>query len=414
MNIRENGKDMSMISMKKKRVLRSVLATTICTVTIASVSTPVYSAPSSKELESTTSDLKGELKDLNSQLATLSKELDSTSSQIEDLSAKVEKSKLDLASVQLDEQAQYDSMKDRIKFMYEGGTSSLLQILLTSDNMGDFLNKAEYVATISDYDRSMLNQLQDVRKSVEKKQAELEQQQSKLSGLQKTLTSKREELNSKISSTSGELANYQAQLERAKAAEEALKIAQNNAVSGSLKAEDKKAETKNTNTAPASNTTNNNNNNNANKTTQPAQTTTNNTTTSKPNTTTNTTTNTGNSNTSSTPSSTSDVALFAAILQCEAGGYDGMLAVATVIMNRIASPAYPNNLHDVIYQSGQFAPTWNGSLNKVLKQGASSTAYQVAQDALAGARHSAVINCLQFRSASTGVSGVNVGGNVFF
>lgn len=86
-----------------------------------------------------------------------------------------------------------------------------------------------------------------------------------------------------------------------------------------------------------------------------------------------------------------------------------MLAVATVIMNRVASPAYPNNLHDVIYQSGQFAPTWNGSLNKVLKQGASSTAYQVAQDALAGARHSAVINCLQFRSASTGVSGVNVG-----
>ena len=164
------------------------------------------------------------------------------------------------------------------------------------------------------------------------------------------------------------------------------------------------------------NNNNNNNNNNANKTTQPAQTTTNKntTTTTKPNTTTNTTTNTGNNNTSSTPSSTSDVALFAAILQCEAGGYDGMLAVATVIMNRVASPAYPNNLHDVIYQSGQFAPTWNGSLNKVLKQGASSTAYQVAQDALAGARHSAVINCLQFRSASTGVSGVNVGGNVFF
>lgn len=397
-----------MISMKKKRVLRSVLATTICTVTIASVSTPVYSAPSSKELESTTSNLKGELNDLNSQLATLSKELDDTSSQIEELSAKVEKSKLDLASVQLDEEAQYDSMKDRIKFMYEGGTSSLLQILLTSENMGDFLNKAEYVATISDYDRSMLNQLQDVRKSVEKKQEELEEQQSKLSGLQKTLTSKREELNSKISSTSGELANYQAQLERAKAAEEALKIAQNNAVSGSLKAEDKKTETKTDTTATASNNNNNNNNNNANKTTQPAQTTTN------KNTTTNTTTNTGNNNTSSTPSSTSDVALFAAILQCEAGGYDGMLAVATVIMNRVASPAYPNNLHDVIYQSGQFAPTWNGSLNKVLKQGASSTAYQVAQDALAGARHSAVINCLQFRSASTGVSGVNVGGNVFF
>ena len=216
-----------MISMKKKRALRSALAITICTVTIASVNTPVYSAPSTDELESTTSGLKGELNDLNSQLSSLSKELDNTSSQIEDLSAKVEKSKLDLASAQLDEEAQYDSMKDRIKFMYEGGGASLVQILLTSESMGDFLNKAEYVATISQYDRKMLEELQQVRSNVEKKQNDLEQQQSKLSGLQETLTSKRDELNSKISSTSGELADYQAQLDRAKAAEEALSLHQN-------------------------------------------------------------------------------------------------------------------------------------------------------------------------------------------
>lgn len=393
-----------MISMKKKRALGSALAITICTVTIASVNTPVYSAPSTDELESTTSGLKGELNDLNSQLSSLSKELDNTSSQIEDLSAKVEKSKLDLASAQLDEEAQYDSMKDRIKFMYEGGGASLVQILLTSESMGDFLNKAEYVATISQYDRKMLEELQQVRSNVEKKQNDLEQQQSKLSGLQETLTSKRDELNSKISSTSGELADYQAQLDRAKAAEEALKLAQNDEVSGSVKADDtKNTETSNTNT----------NTNNANKNNQTASTNTNKNNTTNTNTSTNTNSPTVN-NGNSTPASTTDVALLAAILQCEAGGYDGMLAVATVIMNRVASPAYPNNLRAVIYQSGQFAPTWNGSLNRVLSKGASSTAYSVAQAALGGARHSAVINCLQFRSASTGVSGINVGGNVFF
>ena len=386
-----------MISMKKKRALRSALAITICTVTIASVNTPVYSAPSTDELESTTSGLKGELNDLNSQLSSLSKELDNTSSQIEDLSAKVEKSKLDLASAQLDEEAQYDSMKDRIKFMYEGGGASLVQILLTSESMGDFLNKAEYVATISQYDRKMLEELQQVRSNVEQKQNDLEQQQSKLSGLQETLTSKRDELNSKISSTSGELADYQAQLDRAKAAEEALKLAQNDEVSGSVKADD----TKNTETS------------NTNKNNQTASTNTNKNNTTNTNTSTNTNSPTVN-NGNSTPASTTDVALLAAILQCEAGGYDGMLAVATVIMNRVASPAYPNNLRAVIYQSGQFAPTWNGSLNRVLSKGASSTAYSVAQAALGGARHSAVINCLQFRSASTGVSGINVGGNVFF
>ena len=55
---------------------------------------------------------------------------------------------------------------------------------------------------------------------------------------------------------------------------------------------------------------------------------------------------------------TTDLVLFAAILECEAGssGYDGLLAVATVIMNRVESPRYPNTLKGVIYQSGQFSP----------------------------------------------------------
>ena len=237
--------------------------------------------------------------------------------------------------------------------------------------MGDFLNKAEYVTSISEYDRSMLDELKEVRKNVEKKQKELEEKQKELSELEASLSAKQEELNSKISSTSSKLADYQAELDRAKAAEEALKTAQNNAISGSLK--------------PSSG-----NNNSGSQT------------------------NDGSANRPAIPASTSDVALLAALLQCEAGGYEGMLAVATVVMNRVESPAYPNTLRDVIYQPGQFAPTWNGSLKRVLETGASSTAYAVAQDALGGARHSAVIHCYQFRSASTGVSGINIGGNVFF
>ena len=118
----------------------------------------------------------------------------------------------------------------------------------------------------------------------------------------------------------------------------------------------------------------------------------------------------------SAPAETSDLVLFAAILECEAGGggYDGLLAVATVIMNRVESPRYPNTLKGVIYQSGQFSPTWNGSLSKVLNRGPSSICYQVARDALNGKRLASVSGCYQFRAASTGHSGTVVGGNVFF
>lgn len=353
----------------KKHILRSALALCLSAAMIASINTAASAAPSSDELSQTTSGLETELNDLNQELSDLTDELESTSAQIEDMSAQIETAKLDLASAELNVENQYEAMKDRIKFMYEGGSSSLLHVLLSSESMSDFLNNAEYITVISEYDRSMLDNLRLICSDVEKKQEDLNSRQEELASLQRDLESRQQELNSRISATAGELSEYQAALERAKAAEEASKTAQNNQVSGSLSSG-------NSSGSSSSNT----------------------------------------SSGGSVDASVSDIALFAAILQCEAGAsnYDALLAVATVIMNRLESPSYPNTLRGVIYQSGQFSPTWNGSLDRVLAKGASNTAYSVAKAALSGSRHSAVLNCYSFRSASSGASGVNIGGNVFF
>lgn len=37
--------------------------------------------------------------------------------------------------------------------------------------------------------------------------------------------------------------------------------------------------------------------------------------------------------------------------------------VASVVMNRVNSPNYPNTVLEVIYQEGQYSPTWNGFMN---------------------------------------------------
>lgn len=92
-----------------------------------------------------------------------------------------------------------------------------------------------------------------------------------------------------------------------------------------------------------------------------------------------------------------------------------MLAVATVIMNRVESPLFPNSIHGVIYATGQFEPVWSGRLDSILNSGPSSLALQVAQDAVNGARLSSVIDCYFFLYAGgTDRPGVNVGGNLFF
>ena len=43
---------------------------------------------------------------------------------------------------------------------------------------------------------------------------------------------------------------------------------------------------------------------------------------------------------------------------------DGMIAVGNVVMNRVNSPEFPNNIYDVLYQKNQFSPASNGVLGR--------------------------------------------------
>lgn len=64
---------------------------------------------------------------------------------------------------------------------------------------------------------------------------------------------------------------------------------------------------------------------------------------------------------------------------------DGMLAVGTVVMNRVADKRYPNTVCAVVGQKNQFAP---GVLSKPMKEKASTErAYRMADRVLGGARH---------------------------
>ena len=379
-----------------KKRLKAFSRTTIALLTAALVCSPftkAYADDTVDSLEKQTNGLQNQLDSLNQDLTSLSAEITDLASKIEDTDASVQKAELDLAAAKLDEQLQYDAMKKRIKYMYETGNTSLLQIIFSSESMGDFLNKAEFVKNITEYDRNMLDELQKVHELVAKKDSDLKAEQASLAEMKTNLDQQEQELNDKISSTSGELQASSEALAKAKEAQAAAAAALKKKQEEEAAAAAEKQKQEEAANAAASNTSGSSGNTDSGSSGG-------NTTITVPD----------------TPAETTDLVLFAAILQCEAGGYnyDGILAVATVIMNRMESPAYPNTISGVVYQSGQFAPTWDGSLSRVLQSGPVSLCYQVAQEALGGARLASVSGCYQFRSASTGMSGINVGGNVFF
>lgn len=76
---------------------------------------------------------------------------------------------------------------------------------------------------------------------------------------------------------------------------------------------------------------------------------------------------------------------------------DGMLAVGTVVMNRLADPRYPKTVCGVVGQKNQFAP---GVLSKPMKEHRSvALASRVADRVLAGARHRGVRRAQHFHTA---------------
>lgn len=85
-----------------------------------------------------------------------------------------------------------------------------------------------------------------------------------------------------------------------------------------------------------------------------------------------------------TAGSASDSQLLARAVNGEARGepYEGQVAVAAVILNRVKHPSFPNTIAGVIYQPGAFTAVSDGQINVPIDS--KSTVYKACQDALNG------------------------------
>ena len=85
-----------------------------------------------------------------------------------------------------------------------------------------------------------------------------------------------------------------------------------------------------------------------------------------------------------TARSASDVQLIARAVNGEARGepYEGQVAVAAVILNRVKHSSFPNSISGVIYQPGAFTAVADGQINEPIAEG--STVYKACQDAMNG------------------------------
>ena len=145
------------------------------------------------------------------------------------------------------EESQYNAMKKRIRYLYEKGDASYIEVLTHSAGWSDMLNQAGYVERLYEYDRRMLLKYIALKEEVALKKSNLESVMSELEAQKGELEEEEMLLNELLAERREASADYEVQISRAKQEAAAYKaqIKQQNAAIKKLQDEEtaiKKAE----------------------------------------------------------------------------------------------------------------------------------------------------------------------------
>ena len=156
--------------------------------------------------------LKGSKEDIQSEVEKLDKQLNEISGKVKELESRLSKKRQEIANTESalnkakeQEKKQYRNMKKRIQFMYENGQTSYVEMLLSADSFTDFLNAVEYITQISQYDRKMLKEYQNMQVTIADTQKTLETDYASLQSLQAKVQEEKQAVAALESAKKGEL-----------------------------------------------------------------------------------------------------------------------------------------------------------------------------------------------------------------
>ncbi len=176
-----------------------------------------------EEIEKQQAALRGEINEKDAELVNLLINIGILEDELKAKNVQLEQVKTDLADAQETEAEQYASMKKRIQFMYEKGDTAMIEALLGSSSMSDFLNRVEYVSDVYQYDRELLTQYETTVQQVSDLKVSVENEKSELEAMQEEYAQQQTSLETVLAQKRSQMGDYDNQLATAQAAAEAYR-----------------------------------------------------------------------------------------------------------------------------------------------------------------------------------------------
>lgn len=168
-----------------------------------------------KNLDGLKSDAAAYVKKLDGSMEELNQELDQLSGQISDKEGEIDQTQQELEVAKQTEKDQYAAMKLRIKYMYERGNTSMLDLLLQSEDLMQLMNRAEYIRKISEYDKKKMDEYIATKDSIAEHETVLNGEREQLLGLQEKTEAKQQSVKTLLSQKNQELKNFEGQINAA-------------------------------------------------------------------------------------------------------------------------------------------------------------------------------------------------------
>ena len=127
------------------------------------------------QLEKEQNSILDAIAELDAQVTEYTNEITDLEAQQAQLESDIETKQVELTAAQEKEQEQYAAMKERIKYSYENGNPSYLDVLFSTSDISDIVNQTEYADQIYSYDKNMFDDLVETRQTIADTKAGLEQ-----------------------------------------------------------------------------------------------------------------------------------------------------------------------------------------------------------------------------------------------
>lgn len=196
----------------KSKKLAKLLALSISGAAIGATPVMTVLADEVTDLTNQKNNAQSEIDNLQEELTNALEQIDNLESEAAKINDQMEKANADLKVAEEKQKKQEQNMKLRIQYMYENKNKTVEEALITSTDMSDALNKAEYAQKMYDYDRKALEELDATTKQIKELQSQLESDMAELASSQQEYQDKKSQLEATIADKRATVKDFDTQI----------------------------------------------------------------------------------------------------------------------------------------------------------------------------------------------------------